>query len=259
LVESVTCPRMLARETCARAGGAMSHAPITRGRKRDARTVHSIITRLHWRYGDRVTDVLSSPLLSQFGWIAHGFGTREAVLPQEEMATLTQIHSSLPLVADRNAGCVGEGDALITARPGVAVSVRTADCFPILFADSRRRVVAAVHAGWRGTAACVVGATLERMRDEFATEPRDVYAAIGPGIGVCCYQVGSDVAGLLGLEHAGRADLAAVNREQFLMAGVPKAQIETPGACTFCDARRFHSYRRDGDRAGRQISFIKIC
>jgi len=96
------------------------------------------------------------------------------------------------------------------------------------------------------------------MRDEFATEPRDVYVAIGPGIGVCCYQVGNDVAHLLGLPRAGRADLAAVNLRQFLLAGVPEAQIETPGACTFCDARRFHSYRRDGDRSGRQISYIKI-
>jgi hypothetical protein len=197
-------------------------------------------------------------LLSQFGWIAHGFGTRLAVLPQEEMTTLKQIHSSLPLVADRNAGCVGEGDALITDRPGVAVSVRTADCFPILLADSRRRVVAAVHAGWRGTAAGVAAATLKRMRSEFGSEPGDVYAAIGPGIGVCCYQVGTEVAHLLGLERAKRADLAALNREQFLLTGVPEAQIETPGACTFCDARRFHSYRRDGDRAGRQISYIKI-
>src|ERR1700687_6001621 len=167
LVESVTCPRMLARETCACAGGAMSDAPIARGRKRAVRTINSIIMRLHWRYGARVTDVLSSPLLSQFGWIAHGFGTRQAVLPQEEMASLKQIHSSLPLVADRSAGCAGEGDALITARPGVAVSVRTADCFPILLADSRRRLVAAVHAGWRGTATGVVGATLKQMRDEF--------------------------------------------------------------------------------------------
>jgi purine-nucleoside/S-methyl-5'-thioadenosine phosphorylase / adenosine deaminase len=204
-----------------------------------------------------VTGVLCSPLLSRFAWISHGFGTRDAALVQEEMASLKQIHSSLSLVADRPRGCVGEGDALITDQAGVAVSVRTADCFPILLADPRRRVVAAVHAGWRGTAAGVAAATLEKMRAEFGSEPGDAYAAIGPGIGACCYEVGSEVARLFGFDGAARVDLAAANRQQLIAAGVPGAQIETPGACTRCDARQFHSYRRDGQRAGRQISFIK--
>jgi YfiH family protein len=205
-----------------------------------------------------VTGVLSSPLLAQFSWISHGFGTRDADLTQEEMASLKQIHSSLSHVADRPRGCVGEGDALITGRPGVTVSVRTADCFPILLADRRRRVVAAVHAGWRGTAAGVVTGTLEKMRAEFGSEPGDVYASIGPGIGACCYEVGPEVGRLFGFGGAARVDLAAANRQQLIAAGVPAAQIEMPGACTRCDARQFHSYRRDGERAGRQISFIKI-
>ena len=205
-----------------------------------------------------MTDVLSSPLLAQFPWISHGFGTRHAALPQEEMASLKQIHSSLSLVADRPSGCAGEGDALITGRPGVAVSVRTADCFPILLADRHRRVVAAVHAWWRGTAARIVVETLGKMRAEFGSQPGEVYAAIGPGIGACCYQVGAEVARLYGFDRAARVDLAASNYRQLIDAGVPEAQIEMPGACTRCDAMRFHSYRRDGERAGRQISFIKI-
>jgi len=205
-----------------------------------------------------VTDILSSSLLSQFGWISHGFGTRNATLVQEDMASLEQIHSSEPLVADRPSGCVGQGDALLTRRPGVAVSVRTADCFPILLADRHCRVVAAVHAGWRGTAARIVVVVLEKMRAQFGSAPGDVFAAIGPGIGVCCYQVGPDVALRFQLHGQVRLDLAAANRNQLLQAGVPGIQVEMPSVCTFCDAGRFHSYRREGERAGRQISFIEI-
>jgi YfiH family protein len=173
------------------------------------------------------------------------------------MATLKQIHSSLSIVADRPAGCVGEGDGILTADPGVTVSIRTADCFPILLADRANRAVAAVHAGWRGTAAEVVVEALRRMCDEFGTTPVDISAAIGPGIGACCYQVGEEVARRFGKESAGRLDLAAENLRQLIEAGVPRTHIHLMGACTFCD-RRFHSWRRDGERAGRMISYIGV-
>lgn len=174
------------------------------------------------------------------------------------MASLKQIHSSLSIVADRPAGCVGEGDALLTAAQGVTVSIRTADCFPILLADPVNRVVAAVHAGWRGTAAHIVEETLRRMRDEFGTRPADLSAAIGPGIGACCYQVGEEVARRFGKGSAGRLDLAAENVLHLTQAGVPAVRIHVMGACTFCDGERFHSWRRDGERAGRMISYIGV-
>lgn len=209
-----------------------------------------------------MAEVLSSPLLAQFSWLSHGFGTRHAALTQESMASLQQIHSSITLVADRPRGCAGTGDGLIADQPGVTVSVRTADCFPILLADTRRRVVAAVHAGWRGTVSRVVVETLEKMHARFGTDPADVWAAIGPGIGVCCYEVGADVASLLGVnsrdERSHYVDLATANRRQLVSAGVQETQIEMPSACTFCDAGQFHSYRRDRERAGRQISFIGV-
>ena len=174
------------------------------------------------------------------------------------MASLKQIHSSLSLVADRPEGCVGEGDALLTRETGVAVSVRTADCFPILLADSRHRAVAAVHAGWRGTADRIVIHALERMRVEFGTQPQDAVAVIGPGIGACCYQVGEEVARRFGKESAGRLDLAEENRRQLTGFGVPQEQIGTIAACTFCDPARFYSWRRDRETAGRMISYIRI-
>ena len=201
--------------------------------------------------------VLTSSLLSNFDWIEHGFGTRKANPDQSAMARLQQIHSDVAFVA-RAPGCAGEGDALITRTAGVAVSIRTADCFPILLADPETRAVAAIHAGWRGTAAGVVRASLDRMRSEFGTEPHNVFAAIGPGIGACCYQVGVDVARQFGLQEAGKLDLAVENRKQLVAAGLEPDRIEHVGGCTFCHPAQFFSWRRDQDRAGRMISFIRI-
>ena len=115
-----------------------------------------------------------------YEWLVHGFGTRDARMPEGRM------------------GVLGEGDALLENAPGCAVAVKTADCIPMLFADVRHRAVAAVHAGWRGTAGRIGPAALLAMRERFGTAPEDLRAAIGPGIGVCCYQVGPEVAAQLG-------------------------------------------------------------
>jgi YfiH family protein len=200
--------------------------------------------------------ILSSPLLGQFEWLEHGFGTRLDTIAQDRMASLQQVHSATVLVAQEPAGCAGMGDALICNQPGTLLSVRTADCFPVLMADSRTHAVAAVHAGWRGTAAEIVIQTLHRMRDRFGTDPTDVFAVIGPGIGACCYQVGEEVALKFGRKKAGHLDLAAVNRRQLLVAGMPGEHIDAVGNCTYCDAENFHSFRRDKEQAGRMISYI---
>jgi len=195
--------------------------------------------------------ILRSILLSQCEWLEHGFGTRLAPLSQDGMATLKQVHSATVLEA-AEPGLIGEGDALVTKKTGMPVSVRTADCYPILLADARTHVVAAVHAGWRGTHARIVCETLQQMGSHAA----DVYAAIGPGIGACCYEVGEEVAGLFGHEGRAKIDLAAANRYLLLSVGVPASRIETLGGCTQCDASLFHSFRRDREKAGRMISFI---
>jgi hypothetical protein len=98
------------------------------------------------------------------------------------------------------------------------------------------------------------------MKVEFGTAPADVYAAIGPGIGVCCYEVGEDVARQFGITRVGRThlDLASENRKQLEAAGVAPQNIEALGVCTFCDAERFFSYRRDKENPGRMTSFIRI-
>jgi YfiH family protein len=201
--------------------------------------------------------ILASPLLAGFDWLEHGFGTRAGPLSQDGMATLKQVHSSTVLRAHGTAACIGEGDALLS-HVGTPVSIRTADCLPILLADPVNRAVAAVHAGWRGSAARIVQAAIDRMCAEFGTDASELRAAIGPGIGVCCYEVGVDVARQFGMDGAGHLDLAAENREQMLVAGVPESHIEVLAFCTRCDALRFHSYRRDGEAAGRMISYIGV-
>jgi YfiH family protein len=171
------------------------------------------------------------------------------------MASLKQIHSGIVLAA-RGIGCAGEGDALLSNRPEIPVSIRTADCLPILLADRRTGAVAAVHAGWRGTVARIAPGAVARMQEDFGSRPEDLVAAIGPGIGGCCYEVGIEVARQFGRTEAGRIDLAAENRRQLEAAGL--VDIDIIDACTQCDAERFWSYRREGERAGRMISFIRV-
>ena len=202
--------------------------------------------------------MLYSSLLSEIGWVTHGFGTRADAIAQEEMASLQQIHSATVFTADR-IGTAGDGDALITKHRLIPISVRTADCYPILLADIHHHAVAAIHAGWRGTAGKIVLHALEGMHTEFGTRAADIRAAIGTGIGVCCYEVGPEVASQFGLSGAGRIDLAEANRSQLLSAGVENRYIDILGNCTRCNSGQFHSFRRDKEQAGRMISFIGIA
>jgi YfiH family protein len=130
---------------------------------------------------------------------------------------------------------------------------------PILLADPVRRAIAAVHAGWRGTAAYILQAAIRAMVCEFETRPEDLHAAIGPSIGGCCYEVGAEVAREFGVIAPGRVhlDLQAMNAKQLAAAGVLPVNIAVAGKCTKCQAG-YHSYRRDGEAAGRMISWIRI-
>ncbi len=197
--------------------------------------------------------------LDEYEWLVHGFGTREAA-PPAGVATLKQIHSTTCVPAEGRSGVLGEGDALLENRSGCAVAVKTADCSPVLLVDVRRRAVAAVHAGWRGTAAGIAAAAAEAMARQFATRPEDLRAVVGPGIGPCCYEVGPEVAARFGINNGARAylDLAEANRRQLREAGVAAEHIWVAGMCTRCLAGEFYSFRREGERAGRMYSFIGI-
>jgi polyphenol oxidase len=195
--------------------------------------------------------------LDELPWLAHGFGTRFSDVPSliRPLATLKQIHSAGCVEAGGRQGVLGEGDALLEDTPGNAVAVKTADCIPVLLADERNRAVAAVHAGWRGTVANIAVRAIEAMHARFGTRPGDLRAAIGPGIGECCYEVGPEVAAQFGREGRVHIDLAAENRRQLEQAGVPL--IAVAGLCTTCN-QEFHSFRRDREQAGRMHSFAGV-
>ena len=198
--------------------------------------------------------------LDSLDWLLHGFATRLVDVPAmfPNLATLSQIHSAATVAACGRAGNLGQGDALTERTPGAVVAVRTADCIPILLADPRNRAVAAVHAGWRGTAAQVAARAVEAMAREFGTRPEDLHAAIGPGIGECCYEVGPEVAAHFGAAGRARIGLAAANRRQLEALGIPAARICVANLCTRCLAAEFHSFRRDGESAARNYSFVGV-
>jgi len=200
------------------------------------------------------------PELDGLAWLEHGFGTRLVNVPalMGRLALLKQIHSATCLAAEGRTGLIGDGDALVENTPGVSVAVRTADCLPILLVDERCRAVAAVHAGWRGTVAGIARHAVAALHARFGSKAADLHAAIGPGIGKCCYQVGPEVAGQFGENGHAHIDLAEANRAQLLEAGVTARRIYRSNLCTMCGAAEFHSYRRDREAAGRMVSYAGI-
>jgi len=275
--------------------------------------------------------VVESRALGKLGWLVHGFSTRlggasmldgkpalnlgftewderERVAANREkfmaaidarkmpLAALRQFHSDVIHVAAAPCAEAPKADALITSTPGLLLGVQTADCVPIILADTQRRVVAAIHAGWRGTLARIAVKTLGRMTMEFGTRPRDVFAALGPAIGRCCYEVGPEVAQAFAAQFPRAADwfdgpfeqlahgeeplwlpwltmmppghllppprvqldLRASNRWQLIDAGVPEKQISVSDLCTACRTDLLFSYRREGTKTGRLMAAIGI-
>jgi YfiH family protein len=186
-------------------------------------------------------------------------------LPAPPVAALRQVHSARVVAVD-GAGFAGEGDALVTERAHLGLSVITADCVPLLLAapDVVGWRLAAVHAGWRGIVGGVVTAALSRLLADEASRAA-VRAWLGPAIGSCCYEVGEEVAGPVVAASApevasegprGRPhlDLRRAVSLQLAAAGVPAPRIVGP--CTRCHPEVLWSYRRDGAKAGRNIAFI---
>ena len=197
--------------------------------------------------------------LDSFDWLLHGFGTRHSQQWGASAATLHQIHSDIVVDAAGRSGLLGDGDALIENTPGCPVAVKSADCVPILLVDQRRRAVAAVHAGWRGTAQKIVQKAVAAMQAQFSSKVADLHAAIGPAIGKCCYEVGAEVASQFSLlPEPAHLDLTEINQQQLMEVGISAGRIYRAGLCTKCLEKEFHSWRRDGERAGRMLSVAGI-
>lgn len=226
------------------------------------------------------------------GLAQHGFTSRQLELRPGERAgqawanaaasvgcavprvgRVRQVHGAVVRVvrADELDQPVPDADAAVTRDSGTAVAIVAADCVPILLAHPRTGAVAAVHAGWRGTAADVVGATVRTLTREWDVDPETLVAAIGPSIGACCYTVGPELQ--TAFEQAGHPsahvqrwftrtgdalvlDLWAANRDLLVAAGVSAANIHVAGLCTKTHRQVFESFRADGDQAGRMAAII---
>jgi len=194
----------------------------------------------------------------------------------ESLVTVRQVHGDDILVIDEPnedfTHFLGiESDAIITNQPNVMIGVCVADCAPILVFDPEHRVVAAVHAGWQGTAAKLAAKTVSGMQALFGSKPSALQAAIGPCIGPCCYEVDApvrqaflnngiawDAFASQGSEDKWQLDLSAANRELLLLAGLAPAAIQTSPMCVCCQRELFFSYRRDKGDTGRQMGFIML-
>lgn len=191
------------------------------------------------------------------------------------LLSVKQVHGTDALVLDRavepGESFRGGWDALVTNQRGLIVTVRTADCVPVLLHDAVRRVVAAVHAGWRGAVAGVVPRTIALMERRFGSEPAFLRIAVGPSAGGCCYEVDEPVlTQLRGTCAAWRSltveledgkallDLRRLVRWQAQSVGVSPDRIVSANACTICHPDLFFSYRRDGAVKGTMVSGIVL-
>jgi YfiH family protein len=269
--------------------------------------------------------ILQVPALTKLPWLVHGFSTKpggvssqngekvlnlgftewdtkENVLENRrlfqsvlgasdlQLASLKQIHSDVIHLFDTVPAESCRGDASVTNRPGFLLGVQTADCVPILLVNPKKRAVAAVHAGWRGTLQRIVAKTIGQIQMHFKTKPSDLLAAIGPSIGGCCYEVGTEVAGQFLSQFAEAPDwfdefrtgdepnpiqwlnmmppghqpppknvlldLRKANRAQLLGAGLRAQNIFVSDLCTACRRDLLFSYRKEGPQSGRLLSVI---
>ncbi len=275
----------------------------------------------------RGLQILQVPALNKIPWLIHGFGTRpggvspfdgeevlnlgftdwdtrENVLENRrrfqsalgatdlQLVSLKQIHSDVIHLFHAAPHEPCKGDASATSRPGLLLGVQTADCVPVLLVDPKNRAVAAIHAGWRGTLARIAVKTIGQMQMHFKTKPADLLAAIGPSIGGCCYEVGTEVATQFHSQFADAPDwfdefrtgdepnpiqwlnmmppghqpppknvlldLKKANRAQLLAAGLRPQNIFVSDLCTACHPGLLFSYRKQGLHSGRLLSVIGI-
>jgi YfiH family protein len=187
-----------------------------------------------------------------------------------KIVTMRQQHGdNIVEVKDKKLKEAGETDGMVTAEHGVYLGVLTADCVPLLFIAPKQKLAAAVHAGWRGTLAGIAEKAVRLFQNQYGIAASELEVALGPSIGVCCYEVKDDVVRPL-MKKWGRlttpsiavkdgksyVNLSRLNRDILREAGVPGKQLFQVGPCTRCSAEDFFSYRREGGETGRQISVV---
>jgi YfiH family protein len=274
------------------------------------------------------TQILELAPFKKFPWLEHGFSTRTggvSILNSGEktlnlgftdwdqgqnvqqnrkilqsainashstLVPLRQFHSSVVRSFAQAPAEPVQGDASITNLPGLLLAIQTADCVPILLVDPKKRAIGAIHAGWRGTLARIAQKTVGEMQMRYGSKPADILAALGPAIGGCCYEVGTDLVTEFSSQFADaedyfdelrtgeepnplqwlnqmppghqpppknvHLDLRKANRSQLIAAGLRGNSIFVSDLCTACHPNLFFSYRKEGERSGRLLAVICI-
>jgi YfiH family protein len=223
---------------------------------------------------------LTIPALAQVdSGILHFFGTRHgppASVRDGVMVSVRQVHGTDVLIIDQpmqaQGSYPGGWDAIVTNQPGVWLTIRTADCVPVLMYDPHRKVVAAIHAGWRGAVGRIVSVTVNALRHRFGSQASMLHVGIGPSAGPCCYEIDEPVLSPLRRdhpqwrqvtrergEHKAMLDLQGLVRMQVEAGGVPASQVHSLGLCTICRPDLFYSYRREGRVTATMVSGIMLA
>ena len=202
-------------------------------------------------------------------WLLQSIG-----IDRDEVFLVWQVHGDRVFNLTAASSCAQvatvPADAIITQLTGLPIGVLTADCIPVIVYDSRLRVTGVIHAGRKSTAQKIVSKTIQAMQELYGCHPQDIVAGMGPGIGVCCYEVSADCiepfkktyprwAGFVKSLHSNKfmLDLFSANVEDACMAGVEPNKIFQLGVCTFCQGDRFFSYRREGT-TGRMLTVAML-
>jgi len=197
-------------------------------------------------------------------------------IPLEQFLVVNQVHGDAIFVIKPHGSFFSSRDelnydAIVTSRANLAICIKTADCVPVFIVDKVKKVIAVVHAGWKGTALEISAKVIRLMINQYRCQPQDILAAIGPSIGHCCYEVDSTTADAFRklsnyeffLQQGKKKDkwmldLPEANRMQILAAGIPEDNIEVSGYCTNCNQDMFFSHRGSGGVTGRQVNFMMI-
>jgi len=180
-----------------------------------------------------------------------------------QIAFQRQIHSNIITVVEKP-GIIGESDAMITNKKNIGLAISSADCTPIFIYEKEKKIIAAVHSGWRGTEKKILSKTIHKMIDDFSCQAKNMFVYVGPSIHQKNYEVGEEVASLFDEKYLLRIDgkiyldVLQANIDQLLANKIPQTQIEISSLCSFEEKDLLHSYRRDGKNSGRALGIIAM-
>jgi YfiH family protein len=230
---------------------------------------------------------LSFPPLQDFKFVSHGFTIKNKEKALSTQVTKNDLKRHLRKISSgkeqviipqqiHGNGCVTikktdklkkkyRGDAILTNRRDIFLTISVADCIPIFLIEPKRKVIGLIHAGWRGTLLGIAKQAIRKAKKEFGCKPKDFTLLFGPAIQKCCYEISNGIAILFDEDCLTRIpgkqpklDLIFANLKQFLNCGVKREKIFVAKDCTCCNKEMFHSFRRDKDEAGRMIAFLGI-